>query len=149
MRKVRKNEKGFTLVELLASIIILSIIIIGIFQMFVFTSKTATSNQTKLVTTHLAKATIERIKVDAESFFPLDIVNVNEEKEINSANCSSLSNVDCDLYEIKVNDLTYQVEIYVSQNEEEVDLNLINVVVTVTEDEKNLSSKVEGYVVDE
>ena len=75
MKKI-KNENGFTLVELLASIIILSIIIIGIFQMFIFSSKTATSNQTKLVTTHLAKATIERIKVDAESYFSFDQVEV-------------------------------------------------------------------------
>ncbi len=33
--RIQKDEKGFTLVELLASIIILSIIIIGIFQLFV------------------------------------------------------------------------------------------------------------------
>lgn len=147
VKKKLGNNRGFTLVELLASIIILSIIVIGIFQMFVFSAKTATSNQTKLVTTHLAKATIERIKVDADSYFPSD--EVGNTDKFNKGNCNNFAEVDCGLFEMKVNDLDYEVEVRVSQDEEEKELNLINVVVTVLQAEKNLSSKVEGYVVDE
>lgn len=145
----QNKEKGFTLVEVLASIVILSIIVIGIFQMFIFSGNTATSNQTKLVTTHLAKATIERIKIDHESFFPIDIVEPNNEKHtFNKNNCSNYSN--CDLFLVKVNDLDYEIEVTVSQNtEHEKELNLINVIVQVTQPDKNLHSKVEGYVVDE
>lgn len=146
MKKILKKERGFTLVELLASVVILSIIIIGIFQLFVFTSKTATSNQTKLVTTHLAKATIERVKVDAETFFPMDHI---PDESIDKNNCHHYEHVDCHLYEIKINDLDYDVVLDVSQSEEEEALHLINVIVTVTQEESNLSSKVEGYVVDE
>ena len=146
MKKIRSNESGFTLVELLASIIILSIIILGIFQMFIFSAKTATSNQTKLVTTHLAKATIERIKVDAESYFSFDQVEVGNTKIFDKENCTAR---DCELFTMTVNDLSYEVEIEVSQDSAEKDLNLINVIVTVTQPEKKLSSKLEGYVVDE
>lgn len=142
-----QNEKGFTIVELLASIIILSILIIGIFQMFVFSAKTATSNQTKLVTIHLAKATIERIKVDAGSYFPFDMVG--ETEIFNEGNCHYFAEINCDLFTMTVNDLNYEVEVEVSQDTNEELLDLINVVVTVTQLEKRLSSKVEGYVVDE
>jgi|SRR5699024_2860382 len=148
MKKLRTDERGFTLVELLASVIILSIIIIGIFQMFIFSTKTASSNETKLVTTHLAKATIERVKVDAESFFPFNEVE-KEEKSISNANCHELNGVDCDLFNMKVNDLEYEVELRVSQDEDEATLNLINVIVTVKQTDTNLSSKLEGYVVHE
>src|SRR5699024_3940998 len=98
----------------------------GIFQMFIFLSKTATSNQTKLVTTHLAKATIERIKVDAESYFTFEEVEVAKIKKIDKENCSGMN---CDLFTMIVNDLSYEVEIEVSQDSAEKDLNLINVVV--------------------
>lgn len=149
MDKMNGNkEKGFTLVELLASIIILSIIIIGILQMFIFSAKTATSNQTKLVTTHLAKATIERVKVDAESFFPFEQIT-DQEKTFSKTNCHHYAGVDCDLFEVKVNDLNYEIEIKASQDDREATLNLINVVVTVMQPDKKLSSKVEGYVVNE
>ena len=48
-----------------------------------------------------------------------------------------------------VNDLIYDVEVEVSQDSDEKDLNLISVVITVTQPEKKISSKLEGYVVDE
>lgn len=151
------NEKGFTLVELLASIVILSVIFVGVFQLFTFTTKTATMNNTKLVTSHLAKATIERIKVDYESFF----LPENFKPENTKDNCESIGNVNCDNYQFKVNDSLYNVTVKVSQSDtdEEVEvngvmksvnekaLNLINVVVTVNRADTKINSTVEGYVI--
>lgn len=145
--RIQKDEKGFTLVELLASIIILSIIIIGIFQLFVFSSKTVTLSQTKLVTTHLAKATIERVKVDSKSYIPFSKVT-SEELVINKNTCNSLG-LNCDVFTLKVNDLDYDIEIIANQSPDEKNLNLVNVIVTVSQPTENLSSTVEGYVVHE
>lgn len=148
MRQVNK-EKAYTLVEVLASILIISIIVIGIFQLFFFSGSTAKSNETKLVTTHLAKATIERIKIDYKSFIPVDkIVKDNAYYKFNKDNCATYKN--CEMYIIKVNDLIYEVEVTVSQREtHEKELNLFDVLVEVTHPDKNISSKLEGYVVHE
>ncbi len=143
------KEKAYTLVELLASIVILSIIIIGIFQLFIFSGNTAKSNETKLVTTHLAKATIERVKIDYENFIPLEeLERLQESYTINRYNCAQFKN--CEMFTIKVNDLLYEVEITFSQREShEKELNLFDVLVEVTQPDKNISSKLEGYVVHE
>ena len=58
-----KSRNGFTLVEVLAAIVIISIILIGVVNLLHFTNKTAYSNNAKLVSINLAKASIERIKL--------------------------------------------------------------------------------------
>jgi|SRR5690625_366986 len=136
-----KEGNGFTLVEVLASIVIISIIFLGVMQLIHFTNKTAVSNNTKLVTTHLAKATMERIKLTPEEFFPTNNVTVKTYDKHNCEveNCSNL-------YSFKVNDNDYDVRVAVSQQEEEKLLNLINVVVYVQSQVKGEESMVEGYV---
>lgn len=61
------NNRGFTLIEVLASIVILSIIITGLFQYFIFSQKTTTSSQEKLVAINIAQSVMEQIKEDANS----------------------------------------------------------------------------------
>src|SRR5699024_7342090 len=93
-----RNENGFTLVEVLASIVIISVIMLGVVQLMSFTNKTAASNNSKLVTTHLAKATIERIKMQPETYFPFNEV---VDKTYTKENCKP---EDCeDLYQLQVN----------------------------------------------
>src|SRR5690625_2027305 len=122
-RKIERNNSGFTLVEVLASVVIISIIFIGVFQLFTFSAKTATSNQSKLVTSHLAKATIERIKVDHHSFFTQETVNATPVK-YDMDLCQTIESIDCNLYQFLVNDVQYAVEVTVSQNEnKQVDVN--------------------------
>lgn len=143
---VFKREKGFTLVEVLASIVIISIILLGVGQLMLFANKTATSNNTKLVTTHLAKATIARIKIEPEAYFLLESVTEGGD----TFDKSSCMPHDCQsLYEFYVNDETYDVIVRVSQNSSERDLNLFNVHVTVKHSSRPIQSSVEGYVVDE
>ena len=60
MRRSRgKSERGFTLVEVLASVVIISIVLIGVVNLLIFTNKTAVSNNDKLVAINLAKASID------------------------------------------------------------------------------------------
>ena len=142
----KSTQKGFTLVEVLASIVIISVVLVGVAQLMLFTNKTAVSNNSKLVTTHLAKATMERIKIEPEAYFPFSNVT-SEKKEYTKNNCHP---TDCEqLYEFYVNDQTYDVTVQVSQNEEESELDLINVFVKVKQTNKSTESCVEGYVVDE
>lgn len=114
------------------------------FSLLTFTNKTAVSNNAKLVSINLAKATIERVKVDPESYFPLDIVK-EEIQTVNAEKCSTLG-VDCSLYTVTVNNFNYDVSLDISQSDKEKTLKLINVVVTVRMDERNIKSQVEGYV---
>lgn len=144
MRKLKNNYEGFTLVEVLASIVIISIILLGVVQLFNFTNKTAVSNNVKLVTTHLAKATIERMKIQSEDYFLPEQINGEPITKDNCqiTNCTTL-------YQLTVNDETYDVAVIVNQNDEEVELHLINVIVTVIHANKDIKSTVEGYVIDE
>lgn len=139
-----KSRNGFTLVEVLAAIVIISIILIGVVNLLHFTNKTAYSNNAKLVSINLAKASIERIKLQPEAYF--DLGNIID-TTYTSNNCVPK---DCSsLYQLKVNDQTYEVKLQISQNEEEKKLQLINCVVTVklNDDYRNIESTVEGYVI--
>lgn len=141
-----RNENGFTLVEVLASIVIISIILLGVSQLMNFTSKAAETNKTKLVTTHLAKASIERIKIKPEDYFQFS-ANDAAGKTYTRANCQGN---DCSVYEFDVNDQTYDVEVKVSQSDtkNEKELGLIKVLVKVELRDKYINSQVEGYVSD-
>lgn len=143
-----KNEKGVTLVEVLASIVIISIILLGVFSLLTFTNKTAVSNNAKLVSINLAKATIERMKVKPDDYFynfeelkakTAEFEVVYDHEDCRTSECETL-------YLPVVNDQTYHVEITVSQTNEERNLKLLNVVVTVSLAERNIKSVVEGYV---
>lgn len=142
------NENGVTLVEVLASMVIISIILLGVYSLMTFTNKHAVSNNAKLVSINLAKATIERIKIKPEEYF--DVETLTEEEfpaqgyTFNADNCTpkKCSNV----YLLEVNDTEYKVEIYLTQDEDERDLKLINVIVTISLEERNINSVVEGYV---
>lgn len=139
-----KKQAGFTLVEILASIVIISIILIGVVNLITFTNKAAYSNNSKLVAVNLAKASMERIKIEPESYF--DLNKVNQEKiTYTSGKCEPEN---CEkLYKLKVNNQTYEVQVEVSQNNEEKALHLINSVVTVNLlSDRNIQSTVEGYV---
>lgn len=137
------KQAGFTLVEVLASIVLISIILLGVVNLITFTNKTAYSNNSKLVAINLAKASMERIKIEPGSYF--DLNKVKQEKiTYTSGNCETIN---CEkLYKLEVNNQTYEVQVEISQNNEEKALRLINSVVTVKRFDKNIQSTVEGYV---
>lgn len=143
-----RKEQGVTLIEVLASIVIISIILMGVFSLLIFTNKSAVSNNSKLVSINLAKATIERMKVAPEEFMDMDEIKVKPvpfEEVFNKDNCKPKPNCE-NLYEHNVNNQTYDVEITVNQTPEEKDLKLVNIVVTISLEKRNINSIVEGYV---
>ena len=145
LNKFVKKKDGFTLVEVLAAIVIISIILIGVVNLLNFTNKTAYSNNAKLVSINLAKASMERIKIQPENYFRFEDVS-NSKKTFSSDNC--VPNNCAPLYQLQVNDQTYEVELTINQSNDEKELQLINSVVTVklVDDNRTIESTVEGYV---
>lgn len=57
-----KNEKGFTLVEVVASIVLITIILLSFAQLFIQSNKTAAYNNEMLVTINLADAMLAKAR---------------------------------------------------------------------------------------
>lgn len=58
---MKKND-GFTLIEVLVSIVILGMLLTSFFQSFVFSQKTTMTNKEKLVAVNIAQNVLEQIK---------------------------------------------------------------------------------------
>lgn len=58
---MKKND-GFTLIEVLVSIVILGMLLTSFFQFFVFSQKTTITNKEKLVAVNIAQNVLEQIK---------------------------------------------------------------------------------------
>jgi len=154
VKDIYSSEKGFTLIEVVASLVIISIILLGAYGLLIFSNETAQSNNDKLVAINVGKATIERIKIDPNSYFG-NIRNYVLENgfsvTLTSENCMPEN---CEeLYQLIINDKNYDIAVTISQSEEavdergysEIDLRLINVLVQVELDDAVLH-QVEGYV---
>lgn len=119
-----KTEKGFTLIEVLASVIIITIILLSFSQIFISNNKYANANTEKLVVMNLADAQLERLrvtatKVDSTIAFP----------------------------NLMMNGKTYKVTIRTSQTPDEEKMHIQNVIVNVSAADSHASTTVEGYVV--
>lgn len=126
------TNKGITLVEIVVSVSILSIILITFGSIFVNMNKTSISNNEKLVAVHLAKGTLDRLKVDPGYY--------NEK----------LANGEAIIEEI--NEKRYRINIqYLPQTAENIKAGLKPVLIEVKLDRKDypVSASVEGYVEDE
>lgn len=68
------NQRGFTLLEVVASIVIISIILLSFAQLFIQSNKTAAYNNEKLVTINLADAMLAKAQATKGVFdsFVLD-----------------------------------------------------------------------------
>lgn len=140
------REKGFTLVETLASMVLLSIILLSFTQLFIQSNKDAKQNNEKLVVINLADGVLEGLKVrpmkeiktarDVQDYFKI------------STNPSAPSD------SLSFNEKTYKITYSASQSttkytngfNSEKDLKLMKVVVTVTAPNGRTKSSSEGYV---
>ncbi|MCM3316878.1 prepilin-type N-terminal cleavage/methylation domain-containing protein [Rummeliibacillus stabekisii] len=144
MSNRKKDQSGFTLVETLASLVLLSIILLGFFQLFVHTNKTAKVNNEKLIVINLADGVLEGLK--AKPMKEIETNNVQDyftyQNPNNPANSIELNN--------RVYKVTYQASqsstIYGNNSNSEKILKLIKVVVTVTAPDGKTKSTTEGYV---
>lgn len=131
---MNKNEKGFSLIEVIASIVIISIVLLSFFQLFIQSNKTAVANNEKLVVINLADAQLERLKINPTELTGLEGVPINNfPKKYN-------------LTPIQLNNKTYtvQVEVIVSSNDKTI--GLYNIVVTAIAPNGKTQSSVEGYI---
>lgn len=129
------NQKGLTLVEVLASLVIISIVLLSFFQLIINSNENATTNNEKLVMIYLADAELERLKIDPSNLFIVDLENSTFEIK------EKLEKV------IKLNNKDYRISIKTSQNDDEKKMKLLNVVIKVRLDSSKSSSTVEGYIV--
>lgn len=140
LNKFLKRNSGFTLIEVVASIIIVSIVLLSFSQIFIQANRTATYNNEKLVLINLADAALVKLKSQTFNQDPA-ISNLNDYFKTVTK-------------EIKLNDKSYQISYQASQNinkalnasYSEKDLNLIKVIVTVKSPTGKMSSSTEGYV---
>lgn len=152
------DEKGFTLIEVLASTIIISIILLSFMQVFANTNRIAKHNNEKLVVVNLAHSYLERLKITPYEFIenPKETPTPrykyngrNSGEETYSLSTCSSSGLDCGLFETIINDKDYKIIVKASQSEDESAIGLVNIEVTVKSSTSSLSSTVEGYVSDE
>lgn len=136
------NNQGFTLMEVLASITLLSIIVLTFLQLFAFTNKVAVENNNKLVAVHLAKAMLERVKIEPGLYIDLPLDSCPQKNE--KGQCLYTTSY-------PINGKNYEVLITANQKPDEKAIGLIHIVVEtrLQGDDSKVSSKVEGYVSDE
>ena len=159
--KFIKNEDGVSLIELIASIAIVTILLISFAQLFIQANKTAAYNNEKLVTINLADAMLARLQ--SETFTKkASITNVND-YFIEPANTNPAKRRIPTT--IQMNGKSYSISYKASQSTEnfnrsapagnstkepfstEKNLDLIKVVVTVASPDGKTKSSTEGYVV--
>lgn len=167
---MKLNDRGMTLVEVVASIVIIAIVLLSVGQIIIQSNKNAHINNDKLVVINLAESVLERLKV--QNKIVEDTLNTGVpgddgliEIPLNQLNISELS-TKTDLsgttyYIVHVNGENYQVNAYTKKevDEELVRLKLQKVYVKVKHIEMKTSnnkitsiepligtSDIEGYV---
>lgn len=125
------NDRGFTLVEVLASLVILSIVLTSFTAVFANTNRLAVTNSEKLVVINLADSYLERVKLTPNEF----IDSYPPLKNIDSKQKPSFIHT--------INEKNYDVLIKIKK---ETSAPLLSVVVVVKAVDSNVSSSVEGFV---
>ena len=90
------NEKGMTLVEILAAIVLLSIVFVGFMSVFPQMTSFNKITETKLETMNLAKKELDIVKRED---FPLEVLNAPKNPDVNAKWSKEKSNKD---YFVKV-----------------------------------------------
>lgn len=143
-----KNNQGFTLVEILTSILLLCIVGGAFFQFFILSQKTTTESKEKLVAVNLAQSVLEQIKTKEYIEIPdLKDIEVNDFPKVYTIdNACSSNNQDCiDRYKKTINNSTYFIEIEVNVNQD-ADLPLLEITVNVFNENSKQESSVKGLI---
>lgn len=133
--KILKQQRGFSLIEVVAALVIITIVLLSFSQLFIQSNKTAAYNNEKLVAINMAEAELERLKLMpfAEHLPPPDSTTIYI--------FETTSDIVKKLYSDGDN---YRLSIKATQTPDEKNRNLINIVVTVKY--KNSESTAEGYI---
>lgn len=137
-----ENERGFTLVEILVSIVILSVIVPIFFQFFVVSQKVTTNNEDKLVAITVAEDVLDRIK---HNLYP---ELVGKGRGIYTGDdCTGTNKDEClKRYNIERNHNHYVIQIEIVEDGPENVVGLKLVEVKVFDDNGYFKSSVKGFV---
>lgn len=157
---LNKQEKGFTLIEVSAALLIISFILLGILSLMQSTKKLSAENVDQLVMTSFATGSLKRFLDHPELYIPTDAIIDSSCNKVKKINCyfdtlkfpSSLDvnhpSISKDLYHLQANDQNYFLKITLTQDVSEKNKELINVVLFVSKDQNFNKGrvKVEGYL---
>ncbi|RZT21579.1 prepilin-type N-terminal cleavage/methylation domain-containing protein [Fictibacillus sp. BK138] len=136
------SDKGFSLIEVLISLTILSVSVIGISQFFTQANQISSSNNNKLVATNLARMTLERIHHDYTTYGITPFTHTYDKSNCSTADCEQL-------FQTMINNVTYDIEIEATeQSDQELTIKLLPIKVTISygPEDKRKHTSVEGYV---
>lgn len=139
------NKKGFSLIEVLAALVLISIILLSLMNMLVSNYATSYRNLDKLMTTQLADTYLARASNMPLSFATAPTVQELQNHIATSTEFPKEENLNGDRYII-----AYQIKQSTSTNTttnlSEKQLNLYTLVVEVTKQGTPVKSKTEGYI---
>ncbi|MDO6656032.1 prepilin-type N-terminal cleavage/methylation domain-containing protein [Anaerobacillus sp. 1_MG-2023] len=138
------NEKGFTLVEILVSLTLLTTIVLAASYFFSQSNTISSYNNQKLVAVNLARSTLERIQLEPSSY----ITNGIAGSPYSFQSCQASGGSSCQNYRVLINNHEYAIDVALSQDNNEKDLKLVDIQVDVslTSSDKSIKSTVEGYI---
>mgnify|MGYP002734032960 CR=1 FL=1 len=125
--KFIKKERGFTLIEVVASIVIIGIVLISFSQLFIQSNKTAAHNNEKLVLINFADAELERIQATKLPVFAEKVDLINHIKTTFTREMLFNSRY----FYIQINPTQDSTSV-TSSTVTESELNLVNIKVTVS-----------------
>lgn len=164
----QKREEGFTLIEVVASLLILSIVSLAMTNFFVQSMSYAKGNQQKTVMVNLARNALFYIEKqnfsELESYFTANTANKTLSCDISATACSIADLPSIDIATLKqvlnptINGIEYSISItYQSALRNELDAKIktyllpINVDVYVVKDGSisDITTRLEGYITDD
>lgn len=132
------NEKGFNLIEVIASLVIIAIVLISFSHFFISNNKAAANNNDRLIAINLVEAELERLKL--QPFADSTLISKPTSKI-----SSTEKTITRDFVQEGSSKSQYKVVFKFSQTDSEFKKNLINVQVSVTY--KESTANTEGYLV--
>lgn len=161
---LKHREHGFTLLEVAASFLIISFILIGLLSLMQSSKKLSSENIDQLVMTSFATGSLKRILDRPALYFPKDqdifILKKNAENQMSISGLKKLNTTysftpnEISTEELKpqyhlfANNQNYFLKIDLSQTTVDQTKQLINVVISVSKDQtfKKEGFSVEGYL---
>lgn len=143
-----KKNQGFTLVEILVSILLLVLLGFAFFQFFIFSQKATTGSKEKLAAVHLAQSVLEQVKTNdyPEITENMDVEKSHLPKRFHVGNACANADQNCiNRYKKKLNNQTYQVEIEVDQKKNDTSC-LLEVEVEILNQAGKLETSVKGLI---
>ncbi|WP_058307233.1 type IV pilus modification PilV family protein [Gracilibacillus massiliensis] len=132
------NNSGFTLIEILASVVILSLISFGFLALFTHASKSNILSENILDGNYIAQTEIEDIyQYSTETTITETISNME-------SNAYHLTNSGDDFYQLRQKNDDYSVDIHFLHNDQQPSLWRVTVTVTDERGSSSLLAKIES-----